>query len=304
MRKLSISAPIAMVLASAMFALMGIFIKLASTQYNTAELVFYRSLLGVLVTAVLAWKSGEGLATERPAAHLTRSLAGTIAMGLWFYSLATIPLSLSVTLNYTSSIWVALFYTASLLWVRKFPRFFEFAAVVIGFAGVILVVQPSGERWDVLGVLAGLFCGIISAAVYMQLANMVRSGEPSSRIVFYLSVTGVVVGAGLASLQGWNPIDLRGFLLLLALSVTAAVGQILMTQAYGSGKPIVAASLQYLGIVFSALAGFIFFNEALTPVGMIGMLLIVLAGIGASYFQSKTRQTQASETSAKDEESR
>ena len=299
MKKLSISAPIAMVLASAMFALMGIFIKLAAAQYNTAELVFYRSLLGVLVTAILAWKSGEGLATERPAAHLLRSLAGTSAMGLWFYSLATIPLSLSVTLNYTSSIWVALFYTASLLWVRKFPRLFEFAAVVIGFLGVILVVQPAGEGWDVLGVLAGLFCGIISAAVYMQLANMMRSGEPSSRIVFYLSVTGVVVGGGLASLQGWNPIDLRGFLLLLALSVTAAVGQILMTQAYGNGKPIVAASLQYLGIVFSALAGFIFFNEALTPTGMIGMLLIVAAGIGASYFQSKTRQTQAPASGAK-----
>lgn len=66
------------------------------------------------------------------------------------------------------------------------------------------------------------------------------------------------------------------------------------------GKPIVAASLQYLGITFSALAGFIFFNEALTLGAMMGMSLIVISGIGASYFQSKTRQAQAPQSDAKD----
>ena len=98
-----------MVLASLLFATMGVCVKLASAHYATGEIVFYRGLVGLAMMSVVARWQGGSLRTAVPAMHFWRSLSGVSALCLWFYAIGNLPLATAMTLNYMSSVWMALF---------------------------------------------------------------------------------------------------------------------------------------------------------------------------------------------------
>ncbi|RZI93723.1 MAG: EamA/RhaT family transporter, partial [Variovorax sp.] len=96
-----------MVLAALIFATMGVCVKLASAYFTSAELVFYRGIIGVVFLGLLARSRGVSLRTDYPGMHAWRSLIGVTSLGAWFYAIAKLPLATSMTLNYMSSVWIA-----------------------------------------------------------------------------------------------------------------------------------------------------------------------------------------------------
>src|SRR6185436_11595663 len=247
------SAPLLMLAATLLFATMGVCVKLASAYYGAGEIVMYRGLVGTLFLFALSRAKGLSLKTTVPAMHFWRSLSGVIALSLWFFAISKLPLATAMTLNYMSSVWMALFLIggAVLMGAAKVdPRLV--ITVLLGFVGVGLVLQPAMEDQQVWHGLAGLASGMLSAMAYLQVTSLGRAGEPEFRIVFYFSMGGVVAGAltTIVSHGGWHDHTWTGAALLLAVGVLATAAQLLMTRAYGTGKPLVNASLQYLGIVF------------------------------------------------------
>jgi len=108
-----------MVLATLLFAGMGVCVKKASAEVTTAEVVFFRGLVGALMMGALAWWQGLNLRTKVPALHFWRGFAGVTALSLWFYTIGQLPLSTAVTLNYMSSVWMAVFLVIRQLWRRS-----------------------------------------------------------------------------------------------------------------------------------------------------------------------------------------
>ena len=94
-----------MVVASFVFATMGVCVKLASSNFNAFELVLYRGLVGMVFMALIVQARGSGLRTRFPGMQAWRSLIGVISLIAWFYAIAYLPLATAVTLNYMSSIW-------------------------------------------------------------------------------------------------------------------------------------------------------------------------------------------------------
>ena len=103
------SAPLLMVLATLLFATMGVCVKLASAYYGAGEIVMYRGLVGTTFLFLMAKTRGLPLKTSVPAMHFWRSLSGVIALSLWFFAISKLPLATAMTLNYMSSVWMALF---------------------------------------------------------------------------------------------------------------------------------------------------------------------------------------------------
>ncbi|ANH71054.1 DMT family transporter [Mitsuaria sp. 7] len=290
------SAPLLMVLATLLFATMGVCVKLASAYYGAGEIVMYRGLVGTLFLFALSRAKGLSLKTAVPAMHFWRSLSGVIALSLWFFAISKLPLATAMTLNYMSSVWMALFLIggAVLMGAAKVdPRLI--ITVLLGFVGVGLVLQPAMEDQQVWHGLAGLASGMLSAMAYLQVTSLGRAGEPEFRIVFYFSMGGVVAGAltTIVSHGGWHGHTWTGAALLLAVGVLATAAQLLMTRAYGTGKPLVNASLQYLGIVFSALYGVLIFGDLLGLLSWLGILLIVVAGLGATLLRARNTPKDA-----------
>ena len=300
-----------MVLATVLFACMGVCVKLASAHFGTAAVVGMRGLVGALMMGAIAWATGTSLRTTLPRLHVQRGLAGVFALTLWFYCIGQLPLATAVTLNYMSSVWMAVFLIGQVAWAQRRgrhggrstsrridPRLI--AAIAVGFVGVALVLHPTLSR-DQLGAgLLGLVSGMLAAMAYMQVTALGRAGEPEVRVVFYFSLIGTVLGAGLGiaevlmaptattaitmstSVASVPPI---AWLELIGVGAFATVAQLLMTRAYAQGSMLANASLQYLGIVHASLFGVWLFGETLGLDSVLGMALIVGAGIAATRFK-------------------
>jgi S-adenosylmethionine uptake transporter len=287
------SAPLLMLASSFLFATMGVCVKLAAEQYGAGEIVFYRGLVGLLfIGALTRWRGGD-LRTQIPMLHVRRSVSGVGALTLWFYAIGHLPLATSITLNYMSSVWMALFLMVSAVVLGSARVDARLVGTVLaGFVGVTLVLRPSFEQDQWLGALSGLLSGVLSAVAYLQVTALGRAGEPEYRVVFYFSLGGTVAGLLLALLSGglhahtWS-----GAGLLLATGLLATLAQMLMTRAYAIGRALANASLQYLGIVYSFVYGVLIFDESVTGSAILGMVMIVLAGITATLLRAPSRST-------------
>ena len=278
-----------MVLATFLFATMGVCVKLASAEYDPGEIIFYRGLIGAVSIAWLARSRGVSLATWVPATHFWRSLTGVTAMFAWFYALGNLPLATAMTLNYMSSVWMALFLLggAAMLGSAKVDGRL-IATVLLGFAGVGLILRPTVEEDQLWHGVIGLLSGMLSATAYLQVAALARAGEPEMRIVFYFSIGGALFGAITALFGGIHSHTWRGAALLLAVGVLATLAQLLMTRAYATGRALVNASLQYLGIAFAVVYGVLLFADRVTWMAVAGMILIVGAGLGATLLRARS----------------
>lgn len=277
-------APLLIVLASLLFSLMALCVKLAAVRYGAGEIVFYRGLLGTAITAALLKARGGSLRSPVPRMHLQRSACGVAALCLWFFTLGRLPLATAMTLNYMSSIWMAAFMVAAALFAggARVERRLV-VAILAGFCGVALILQPTIARDELGWGLLGLASGLLSAFAYMQVSALGRAGEPELRVVFYFSLGSVVAGSVLMAAGGGpSRHDAHGLALLLAIGVLASMAQLSMTRAYTIGQPLVNASLQYLAILFSFVFGIWLFGDAVTAGSVAGMLLIVGAGIAAT----------------------
>ena len=300
------SPPLLMISAAFLFAWMGACVKLASAQYGAGEIVLYRSLVGLaLMAAVLRWRR-IGLGTRVPAMHFWRSLSGTTSLCLWFYAIGGLPLATAMTLNYMSSVWIALFLVGGAVLLGPARGQADggidgrlVAAVLAGFAGVALVLRPTLEHDQLWHGLMGLLSGLLAATAYLQVTALGRVGEPGERIVFYFSATGVLAGAGLAAASGsWHAHDAVGLALLLAIGSLATGGQWLMTRAYATGATLGVAALQYLGIVFGFGFGVWLFDDPVTTLSLAGMALIIGAGVAATQLRGRTAAPGTAPTEA------
>ena len=280
------------VCATLLFATMGVCVKLASAEYPAGEIVFYRSLTGAAMMLVFARLKGGSVATTVPAMHFWRSLSGVVALCLWFYAIGNLPLATAMTLNYMSSVWMALFLLGGAIALgtsRIDSRLI--ATVLVGFAGVALILRPTIAEQQLWHGLMGLLSGVIAATAYLQVTALGRIGEPEFRIVFWFSVGGI--GAGALSLlwTGMHAHTWRGAGLLLAVGVLATLAQLMMTRAYSTGRTLVNASLQYLGIAWSFAYGVLLFGDRVTAMAIAGMLLIAAAGLSATLLRSRNPST-------------
>lgn len=282
-----------MVGCTLLLATMSVGVKFASSHYGAGEIAFYRGILGSAMTAALARHQGIALRTPLVWAQFWRSATGAVAMTCFFYALGRLSLGTAVTLNYTSSVWIALFVIAASLLKRTARHLVEpwlIVAVVFGFVGVALVLRPTIEQDHVVVGLIGLVAGMLSGLAHLQVGALGRAGEPELRTVFYFSVGNVAAGAAAMLLEGVSPHDdLPAAGALVAIALLSTLAQVLLTRAYSIGKPLVNASLQYLVIAWAYVYGVVVFGERLGASALLGIAIIVAAGVGATALRARRR---------------
>jgi S-adenosylmethionine uptake transporter len=303
-----------MIFSSFMFATMGVCVKYASEHFNSAELVFYRGVLGVLFMAAYARAQGITLRTRYPAMHAWRSVIGVMSLSAWFYAIAHLPLATAMTLNYMSSVWIAAFLVGGALMAWTPPKANTAAsaspegaaaslgalfssqgplvmAILASFSGVVMLLRPAIDQNQTFAGLVGLMSGLGAAFAYMQVMALARMGEPETRTVFYFAVGTVIAGALGMLFMGFSPWNWRHAIWLLPIGLLASLGQLSMTKAYSMsenhGGTLMVANLQYSGIVFAALYSLILFGDNIPLIGWAGMVLIIVSAIAATVLRSR-----------------
>ena len=282
-----------MLAAAFFFSSMGVCVKYAATHFAPLEIIFYRGLFGVAFTAALVRLQGVPLATHWPWAHVWRNVIGVSAMGAWFYAMANMPLATAITLNYMSSVWIAVFVLGGALLMRRWDdlraQWPLALTVAAGFAGVVLILRPAIAQDEHVAGLIGLASGMLAAMAYMQVAALGRLGEPETRTVFYFSLGSALAGAAATCITGWHGLNTPDAWWLLPVGLLAVFGQLCLTRAYTCSATMLVANLQYSGIVFAALYGVALFGEYLPLTGWLGIVLITASGMAASLWRKRLR---------------
>lgn len=271
-----------MLVAAALFALMSVLVKHASATFSPAELVFYRSVFGlVAIWGVIAFGQRQLLApltTPHFKAHVWRGLSGFAALVLFFYALSRLPLATAVTLNYTAPLFLA---ALSAWWLRERHGRGLIGAVLLGFVGIVLLLRPQVQDQAWLPALAGLVSGMLAAVAYVNVKQLGKLGEPEWRVVFYFTLISTVGGGAWMAVAGFHLPRATDWPWLIGIGITATLAQLALTRAYHRGRTLTVGSLAYTTVGFSALYGVLLFGERLPLLAWIGMAVVAVAGIWA-----------------------
>ena len=288
------------VASAACFSIMAAFVKLVSDQYGPVELIFYRSLFGVLFILFVMRKSDVSLKTTRLWDHIVRSSLGILSIALWFFALPRMDFGACMTLTYTTPIFLAAWFIGEALIRHEPPPWRVAGAILAGFAGIVAVVQPSFAADEAMPAMVCILLSIIDMAVYGQMKKLGNLGEPSMRIVFYFTLIGTVSGlAGAFLLEGGLHFPtLKNALGLLGIGLMATLGQIAVTKAFAQGNVLLSSCLGFMAIPFSAIIGFALFADRFSAVALIGMALITISGLAATIFTKREEQEEKARKSA------
>jgi drug/metabolite transporter (DMT)-like permease len=265
-----------MLVAGVFFACMGALVKIGAQKFSSNELVFYRSLFGLITIFLITRTGRKTLATHRWRLHLSRSLLGFASLALYFYAITELPLATAVTLNYSSPVFLA---TLTLFYMRGEARPALLLAIAIGFVGVALLLQPSFTSGTWIAALLGLLSGALAGVVYLQVTQLGRMGEPEWRTVFYFTLV-CTIGSGLWMLiHQFHTLTWHDALQLSAMGACATLAQLAMTRAYRKGDTLVAGSLAYSTVILASAFGYWLWDESPNLTGWIGIGLIIFSGV-------------------------
>ena len=265
-----------MLVAALGFAIMGALVKVGAQKFSPAELVFYRSLFGLIGIWMFIRMRKLPLATPHIGKHMSRGLVGFTALVLFFYAIAHLPLATAITLNYTSPLFLALLMPFML---HEKPRKILLLALAIGFIGVSLLLKPTINQDSWFAGLLGLLSGIGAALAYVHVKQLGKVNEPDWRTVFYFTLVSTI-GAGLWMLfDSFQSIIWQDLLTLSGLGLSATIAQLALTRAYRTGDTLVVASLAYVTILLASLFGILWWNEHLSVDAWLAIGLIILSGM-------------------------
>lgn len=269
-----------MLVASFLFACMGVCVKFAAVTHSAVEITFYRSFISLILMFALVRLRGVSLATPHWRWQISRGVVGFSALFAYFYAITLLPLATAVTLNYTSAIFLAIY--LALAGMRM--RFGILGALVLGLVGVVLLLRPTLHADQLIAGLIGLGSGVLAGMAYFSVRELGARGEPETRTVFYFSLVSSVCAGLWLAFSELHAVDLKNGLLLLGVASFATIAQLAMTRAYTRGKTLMSAALAYSTVIFSSLFGAMFWGEVLDTAAWVAIGLIILSGIAATHF--------------------
>jgi drug/metabolite transporter (DMT)-like permease len=267
---------------TAAFSLMYAAIKLAG-HYPVGEVIFFRSffaLIPVFVLAAFTCGPRQAVQTKRPLFHILRSLAGVCGMFLNFAALQRLPLADLTGFSFVAPIFAVILATF-VLHERAGPH--RWIAVLAGFGGVLLMIEPHGGVLHLLraGFSSGAGLALMGAAISAFVVIFIRqmsTTERSEAIVFYFMLTCSVVSAATMLWDRVLPTPAAAAWLVLA-GLLGGVGQICMTFSYRYAQPSLLAPFDYVAMVWAVVLGYFVLGEVPKPMVMAGAGVVIVAGL-------------------------
>lgn len=281
-----------MVVGIFVVSVMDALIKWLTATFPSIQIVMLRCLFGLLPLLLIVSLQGgiSALRTSRPGLQLLRAAFGAGAMVGFFYALSVLGLAETVTLAFSSPLFVTLL-SVPVLGERVGIR--RLSAVIVGFVGVIIVVRPGSEIFTLNALIPILssFC----FAMTMLLARKMSATETSVSMTFYTTLAGLVVGTVgtlwmTGTPSGWHAPALGDWALFLILGLLGGVGQFLVTSSFRHAEAVVIAPFEYTALLWAALFGIAIWGEVPDLPTIAGGLIVIGAGIYIGYRETRVGQ--------------
>lgn len=264
-------------LAILMLSTMGALIKLVETHgAHLVEIMLFRQFFAI--PFILVWvMMGPGLAslkTRHFGLHVSRSAVGLTGMVFNFGSVLLLPLAEATTFGFT----VPIFATILGALVLKEPTgWHRWAAVLAGFAGVLIVAQPGGSHIPLGGALVGLTAALFVAIVAIQLRQMGRTESPATTVFWFstLSVPPLLIGYAFVA----APHDLQTFALLILIGLVGGAAQLALTASLRFAPVSAVVPMDYSSLIWATLYGYLLFGVLPGAWTWVGAPIIIASGL-------------------------
>ena len=282
-----------MLFAALGFSLMGGAAKSLKDAFNAGQLVFFRNAVGlVFLLPALLHRPPNSKGGKFPGL-VFRGIMGTTALYTLLFCILHMPLGTAMTYNISSTIWIALL---SFLLFGEYNGVKVLFAIVIGFAGMLLIYKPNmhlpfGYH------LAGVISGLTSAIAYLTVGRLAAYYDPRIIVLSFLLsgflfplVSMLIHHIGDVPADGlfivaWKWPELREWIFILAMGVAALFGQYFVTRAYGSDRAGIVSVVSYSSIVFSLIIGQLLGDPFPDAWSLAGIVCIVGSGIIISLYK-------------------
>ena len=273
-----------MVLSTMLQASMHGFVRHAGTELHPFVLTFYRNLFGFLVIVPLLLRTGwVGLRSSHYHLLFLRGFLGIIGLLAWYYSLVHVPLTEATTLSFTAVIFTAL---AAILFLGERVRLRRWMAILVGFIGTLVVLQPSTDNFD------PLFLMVLFSAFFWSLSitliKFLSKTDSATSLVAWMSILLTALSFPFALYYWQWPVG-EQWLWLVAIGVLGVTGNLCMVRALSVADTSAVMTIDFLRLIWGALIGYYFFGDQMVWSTWIGGLLIVASGAYIIFRESVLR---------------
>ncbi|WP_034680716.1 DMT family transporter [Caldalkalibacillus mannanilyticus] len=277
------------IFSSLVFSIMNVLVKAVSETIPTAEIVFFRSFIGLIVIYILMLKSKVIFSRKGIPMLALRGVLGALYLLAYFHTIASIPLTDASILVHLSPVFVILL---SAVFLKEKMSKRTFALLPLAFLGAFFLVKPFQYSSYSMDALIGILSALFAAGASISIRYLTKKHH-AYEIIFYFLATATLVSIPLM----WNQFVVPGAVELLYLSLIALVsllGLVVLTKAFTHENVIVVEVVRYIGIFFNAVWGFIFWTEIPDLFTVIGGILIIAVCIALSRKKKeKTEQVKA-----------
>lgn len=264
-------------------ALMAAAVKLVPHSVSLGTIIFFQYLVTLLLSLPGVFKDGiSSLKTEKFKSHLLRDIAGILTFGFFFLSLYYTSILNSIVLRSTTPFWIPLILLG---WRGDKIRLSLWAAITVGFIGVILIIQPGTDGYLNIGTIYALISGFIMAISALTIRRM-SATEPAQRTMFYYGLIATIVTLPFAFIH-WHPMSWQTWILLIAIGILMYALQYTLVIAFRYAKASRLAPISYTAIVFSGILDWLIWHKTPNLFEYIGIALVIGAGIVSILIERK-----------------
>jgi drug/metabolite transporter (DMT)-like permease len=289
-RSQPLRAALLMLGSTVFFALMAVAIRLASATLHTFEIAFFRNFFGLMAALPLLVRHGPDLlrTTQLPR-YLVRCIIGVVSMMAGFWAIGHLPLAQAVALSYSTPIFVTI---AAVLFLHEQVRARRWAAVALGFIGMMIIVRPGSDSFTV-GSLIALGAAVLSGIVAIQIKQLSKT-EPADRIVFYTTLLWVPMSL-LPALTVWKWPHGMAWVWVIAAGVLGTGGHMLWTRALKLGDVSALTPISFMQLPIVAVAGWLLFQEPLDRWTALGAGVIFIANAYIAHREAQLARRDATQ---------
>jgi len=252
------------------FGFMALAIRYATAYVPTQEVAFFRNAFGLVALLPMLMRPGRTpLKTQQLPRYFLRSAIGLASMLCAFWALGHLPMAQAISLSYSTPLFVTI---AAVLWLGETVRMRRWAAVVIGFIGVLVIVRPGTGSFSA-GSLVAVAAAVLSSIVAIQIKQLTRV-DSADTVVFYTYVFWVPLSL-IPALFVWVWPTGIAWLWLALTGVLGTLGQLLWTRALRLGEVSALTPISFMQLPLVSVMAWLLFGEALDRWTVIGALIIL-----------------------------
>jgi len=270
-----------MAVCMAFFVLNDTVMKLAADQFSLFQAMFLRGLAATTMIGLMVWYQNAFSYTisRKDRRILIVRIIGEVGATLTFLNaLFNMPLANATAILQALPLVVTL---AAAMFLREAVGWRRYLAIIIGFSGVLIIVRPGAEGFNVFSVSA------IAAVLFVTLRDLatrqLSPGIPSVLVTFLASLMVTVTGAVLSPAQAWKPVEASGLLILFVAAVFIIFAYLFSVKAMRAGEIGFVSPFRYTVLIWAIILGYIVFGDIPDTWTLLGTAIIVATGLFTFY---------------------